>query len=160
MKQPHLQYFDDDEFVNGHGDWWPMMSPRLLVLLDVLRFRLGRRISISNSDFALGRNLKDASDSEHNVDKWGEVLAADVFISGIYTTAEARSIVREATKIGFTGIGVYADTNNNYGSKQVMFHLGVRSTSSMGEPATWGRVNHDYCTINEAIANLPIGDIS
>ena len=126
-------------------------------MLDVLRFRLGRPIAISASEYALGRNLGVGKMSEHNIDEWGEVLAVDCFVSGVYNRAQAESVVYEAEGIGFTGIGVYSDTDNNQGDDQVMFHLGVRPNEDMGSPATWGRVKGEYTTLIAAIQSLKAG---
>ena len=130
----YAQHFEAEEF----REWSDDMSARLVTMLDVLRFKLGSPIAVSASEYALGRNLGRGKMSEHNVDHWGEVLAADCFISGIYNRAQSEAVVYEATSIGFTGIGVYSDTHNNKGEEQVMFHLGVRPTKMMGSPATWG----------------------
>jgi len=123
----------------------------------VLRFRLGSAIEISASGAALGRNLGRDKLSEHNVDHWGEVLAVDCFISGVYSRQQAEGVAHEATAIGFTGIGVYSDTHNNRGEEQVMFHLGVRPNEDMGSPATWGRVDHDYTSLMAAIQSIKAG---
>ena len=149
----YAQHFDAEEF----REWSEDMSPRLVTMLDVLRFRLGSAIEISASEYALGRNLGVGKMSEHNIDEWGEVLAADCFISGIYNRAQSEAVVYEATSIGFTGIGVYSDTHNNKGEEQVMFHLGVRPTEMMGSPATWGRVDHDYTSLIAAIQSIKAG---
>ena len=133
------------------------MSPRLVTMLDVLRFRLGRPIAISASEYALGRNLGVGKMSEHNIDEWGEVLAVDCFISGVYNRIQAEAVAHEAEAIGFTGIGVYSDTHNNQGQEQVMFHLGVRPNEDMGSPATWGRVDHDYTSLIAAIQSIKAG---
>lgn len=157
MITPFLQNFSSTEFRNGHGNWWQVMSARLVVMLDVLRFQLDTPIWISNNDYALGRRLGPIRLSEHNINKWQEVLAADVFVEGVYTQDEARKVVDKAISIGFTGIGVYADTMNNDGEAQVMFHLGVRPTQRMGDPATWGRVNSSYdYSLEQAIQALPL----
>ena len=105
----YAQHFDAEEF----REWSDDMSARLITMLDVLRFKLGSAIEISASEYALGRELGRGKMSEHNVDHWGEVLAADCFISGIYNRAQSEAVVYEATSIGFTGIGVYSDTHNN-----------------------------------------------
>ena len=149
----YAQHFSAEEF----REWSDDMSARLVTMLDVLRFRLGSPIEISASEYALGRNLGRGKMSEHNVDHWGEVLAADCFISGIYNRAQSEAVVYEATSIGFTGIGVYSDTHNNKGEEQVMFHLGVRPTEMMGSPATWGRVDGEYTTLMAAIQSLKAG---
>ena len=149
----YAQHFTQEEF----REWADDMSPRLVTMLDVLRFRLGSVIEISGSDYALGRNLGRGKMSEHNIDHWGEVLAVDCFVCGVYNRAQAEAVVCEAEGIGFTGIGVYSDTHNNRGEDQVMFHLGVRPTRMMGRPAKWGRVNGKYTSLLEAIQSLKSG---
>jgi hypothetical protein len=149
----YAQHFSQEEF----REWAEDMSPRLVTMLDVLRFRLGSAIEISASAAALGRNLGRDKLSEHNVDHWGEVLAVDCFISGVYSRQQAEGVAHEATAIGFTGIGVYSDTHNNQGEEQVMFHLGVRPNEDMGSPATWGRVDHDYTSLMAAIQSIKAG---
>ena len=147
------QYFSQEEF----REWSDDMSARLVTMLDVLRFRLGSAIAVSASEYALGRNLGRGKMSEHNIDEWGEVLAVDCFVSGVYNRAQSEAVVYEATSIGFTGIGVYSDTHNNKGEEQVMFHLGVRPNELMGSPATWGRVDHDYTSLMAAIQSIKAG---
>ena len=149
----YAQNFSQEEF----REWSDDMSARLVTMLDVLRFRLGSPIEISLSKYALGRELGRGKMSEHNVDEWGEVLAVDCFIRGVYNRAQAEEVAREAKAIGFTGIGVYSDTHNNYGEDQVMFHLGIRPTEMMGSPATWGRVDHDYTSLMAAIQSIKAG---
>ena len=149
----YAQHFSQEEF----RDWAENMSPRLVTMMDVLRFRLGSAIEISGSKYALGRELGRGKMSEHNIDHWGEVLAVDCFIGGVYNRAQVEAVVYEAEGIGFTGIGVYSDTRNNQGQEQVMFHLGVRPNELMGSPATWGRVDHDYTSLMAAIQSLKAG---
>jgi len=149
----YAQYFSQEEF----REWAEDMSPRLVTMLDVLRFRLGRPIATSASEYALGRNLGVGKMSEHNIDEWGEVLAVDCFIGGVYNRAQAEAVVYEAEGIGFTGIGVYSDTDNNQGDDQVMFHLGVRPNELMGSPATWGRISGKYTSLMAAVQSLKAG---
>ena len=149
----YAQHFDAEEF----REWSDDMSARLITMLDVLRFRLGSPIEISLSEYALGRELGRGKMSEHNIDHWGEVLAVDCFISGIYNRAQAEAVVYEAEGIGFTGIGVYSDTRNNQGDDQVMFHLGVRPNEDMGSPATWGRISGKYTSLIAAVQSLKAG---
>ena len=146
----YAQHFSSEEF----REWADDMSPRLVTMLDVLRFHIGRPIEISKSSYALGREQGRDQMSEHNIDRWGEVLAVDCFVTGVYRRAQAEAVAHEAEAIGFTGIGVYSDTHNNYGEEQVMFHLGVRPNELMGAPATWGRVDHDYTSLIAAIQSL------
>ena len=149
----YAQHFSAEEF----RDWADDMSPRLVTMLDILRFRLGSPIAVSGSEYALGRNLGRGKMSEHNIDEWGEVLAVDCFIGGVYNRIQAEAVAHEAEQIGFTGIGVYSDTRNNQGQEQVMFHLGVRPNEDMGSPATWGRVDGEYTTLMAAIQSLKAG---
>jgi hypothetical protein len=149
----YAQHFDAEEF----REWSEDMSARLVTMLDVLRFKLGSAIEISGSEYALGRNLGRNELSEHNIDEWGEVLAVDCFIGGVYNRAQAEAVVYEAEGIGFTGIGVYSDTHNNQGDDQVMFHLGVRPNEDMGAPATWGRISGKYTSLIAAIQSLKAG---
>ena len=149
----YAQYFSQEEF----REWSDDMSARLITMLDVLRFRLGTPIEISLSEYALGRELGRGKMSEHNIDEWGEVLAVDCFIGGVYNRAQAEAVVYEAEGIGFTGIGVYSDTHNNQGDDQVMFHLGVRPNEDMGSPATWGRISGKYTSLIAAIQSLKAG---
>ena len=149
----YAQHFSAEEF----REWSDDMSPRLVTMLDVLRFRLGSPIGISASEYALGRNLGRGKMSEHNIDEWGEVLAVDCFVSGVYNRAQAEAVAHEAEEIGFTGIGVYSDTHNNQGDDQVMFHLGVRPNELMGSPATWGRISGKYTSMIAAVQSLKTG---
>jgi hypothetical protein len=149
----YAQHFNQEEF----REWAEDMSPRLVTMLDVLRFRLGSVISISASEYALGRNLGVGKMSAHNVDEWGEVLAVDCFVSGVYSRYQSEAVVHEAISIGFTGIGVYSDTRNNKGQNQVMFHLDARPNESMGSPATWGRVSGKYTSLIAAVQSLKAG---
>ena len=149
----YAQHFSQEEF----REWSDDMSARLITMLDILRFRLGSPIEISLSEYALGRNLGRGKMSEHNIDEWGEVLAVDCFIGGVYNRAQAEAVVYEAEGIGFTGIGVYSDTHNNQGDDQVMFHLGVRPNEDMGSPATWGRISGKYTSLIAAVQSLKAG---
>ena len=149
----YAQHFSAEEF----RDWADDMSPRLVTMLDVLRFKLGSPIAVSGSEYALGRNLGRGKMSEHNIDEWGEVLAVDCFIGGVYNRIQAEAVAHEAEAIGFTGIGVYSDTRNNQGQEQVMFHLGVRPNEDMGSPATWGRISGKYTSLIAAVQSLKAG---
>ena len=46
----YAQHFSQEEF----REWAEEMSPRLVTMLDVLRFRFGRPIELSASDYAYG----------------------------------------------------------------------------------------------------------
>ena len=150
------EHFRPKEFKNRSGDWWPLMSPRTITMLDILRYRSGRAIEISNNGYSLGRYLGPSKMSAHNIDQWDECLAVDCFVKGVYTKPQAKHIVQLAIQCGFTGIGVYTDTTNNTGEKQVMFHFDSRPNEMMGVPATWGRVHGAYCSLTEALNQLPL----
>ena len=67
----YAQYFSQKEF----RDWAKDMSPRLITMLDVLRFRLGSAIAISASEYAFGLNIGLEKLSEHNINHWGKIGA-------------------------------------------------------------------------------------
>ena len=46
----YAQYFSQEEF----REWAEDMSPRLITMLDMLRFRFGSPIAISASEYAYG----------------------------------------------------------------------------------------------------------
>ena len=146
----HLQHFKQSEF----REWWQNMSPRLLVLLDVLRYRLDVPITISASPQALGRKLGPDAQTAHNVDKWGAVLAVDCFVAGVEDQMGARFALKTAKELGFTGIGFYPGWINNAGETQPGWHFDVRHNRKMGTPATWGKVNGEWCSIEHAILAL------
>jgi len=149
----HLEHFDLEEY----REWADDMSARLLVLMDVLRFVLGSAIHISLHHRSLGREDGKGSQSAHNIDYWGEVLAVDFFVSGVYHREQAESVADHMRRLGFTGIGVYTGTRNNQGKLQVMFHGDVRPTRDMGDPAEWGRINGKMTTLYKALQSVPLG---
>jgi len=127
-----LRYFTEPEF----RDWWPHMSLRLLLLLDSLRHQWGDSITISPIKGALGRNNGEADSSQHNVDRWGEVRAADVFLSGMESRAAANRALGLASRAGLTGIGIYPNWDPSPG-----MHADVRVDEAPGDPALWGMVD-------------------
>lgn len=146
----HLEHFSPHEF----REWWPHMSPRLLTMLDVLRHQIRRPIVISPNPDALGRRLGD-SESEHNIDRWGEVLAVDCFVIGIETRAQVGWVLTFSRAIGFTGIGVYPDWTLQ-GRQTIGFHFGVRPTRQMRDPATWGRLGGEYVSQSDAVGAIGV----
>lgn len=152
MSQPELQYFVPSEF----RQWYDNMSPRLLVMMDILRHTLGSRIYISKNEDSLGRELGYQDESQHNIDRWAEVRAGDFFVEHVYFKTQVSSVVEEMKRIGFTGIGVYPGTQNNSGKMQPMFHGDVRTNKAMGSPSTWGRVNGEYVSIDVALNKIPL----
>ena len=143
-------FFSSTEF----GEWSEDMSFRLITLLDVLRYRCGSRIQISKSPYALGRRLGLDSQSCHNVDMWGEILAADCFVEHVYGRMQVAGIVELASLLGFTGIGIYPQWKNNQGETQCGFHFDVRPTREMGDPATWSFFNGEFHAIEHGLGMI------
>lgn len=141
MTRPTLEYFSADEF----GAWWPFMSADLLQKLDEFRRRWGAPVTVSGAHGALGRT--GDGHSQHNVDRWGEVRAIDVFPKGMDSLADRTRAFDIAKSIGFTGIGIYTDTKPSN-----MLHLDVREDRNAGDPAKWSRVGGRYLGIDEVIA--------
>lgn len=134
-----LRYFTAGEF----GEWWPLMSTELLQKLDEFRHRLGVPVMISPASGSLGRYLGPTSLSQHNVDMWGEVRAADVMFSGV----DLETAYQIAKDVGFTGIGAYPDWNPKPG-----LHLDVRQAPL----ALWSGIKESgqqvYKSISEAFS--------
>jgi len=110
-----LKYFSRSEF----GIWWPLMSQDLLQKLDLFREKWGAPVVITSHPDGLGR--KDESGSMHNVLKWGEVRAVDVFPQGMDTLEDRQRAFQIAKSVGLTGIGLYTDTRPS-----TMLHLDNR----------------------------------
>ncbi|WP_428398401.1 hypothetical protein [Marinobacter salarius] len=140
---PELRYFQPSEF----GPWWPMMNRELLFKLDEFRHRWGAPVIISPANGSLGRHQGGGGESQHNVDAWGEVRAVDVFpkVNGRYMTraADRRRAYEIAREVGFTGVGLYTDTQPGN-----MLHVDVRNGNRV---ATWSRVGGDYLDIGQVV---------
>ena len=146
-----LEYFKHGEFVRDRVDWWPMMNPRVLILLDVFRHMRCAPVEISPHRRALGRPGWPNQGSDHAIDARGQVDAADVLPAGMtYRTAAERDIDL-AVRIGFTAIGFYPHWTPSPG-----LHLGVRPGRRMGKPAMWGAINIDgvqtYVSLDQALS--------
>lgn len=143
--RPALAHFKADEF----GLWWPLMNADLLAKLDEFRARWGHPVRVSPADGSRGR--VDTSESQHNIiHTLGSVRAVDVFptVNGRGMSAgDMQAAVALAAEVGFTGIGVYTDTE-----PYPMLHLDVRPGREPGSPALWSRVNGEYGGLWEAFA--------
>jgi len=148
----NTEYFSTEEF----REWSDEMSPRLVTMLDVLRYQLGRAIIISPHPDSLGRNLGRDDMSAHNIDHWGEVIGGDFFVDGVIHREAVEDVAHKMKMIGFTGIGVYSDTHYLDGPHP-MFHGDVRPNENMGSPATWGRVEGKYTSLMAAIQSVKLG---
>lgn len=136
--KPKLQYFTPGEF----GVFYPMINSELLLKLDRFRHHWGRPVSVSPVAGAIVRH-GGSSNSQHNIDKWGETRAIDVFPAGMTTLAERQRAYQIARDVGFTGIGIYTDTKPSN-----LLHIDVRPGERV---ATWARVSGQYVGINEVI---------
>jgi hypothetical protein len=123
-----LRHFTRGEF----GIWWPLMSQDLLLKLDAFREKWGAPVVITSHPDGLGR--EDESGSMHNVLKWGEVRAVDVFPKGMDSLADRQRAFQIAKSVGLTGIGLYTDTMPSN-----MLHLDNRE-----EFLYWTRVSGKY----------------
>lgn len=146
VTRPALKHFTPAEF----GVWYPLLSAELLQKLDRFRELWGAPIVVSTAVGGIGRHGGDSDTSQHNVDKWGEVRALDVFPKShgggyIRDKNELRRAADAARAAGFTGIGVYTDTVPGF-----LVHVDVRPPKALGHVATWSRVGGQY--LSEAAA--------
>ncbi|MEZ0147787.1 MAG: hypothetical protein AB9Q19_00490 [Candidatus Reddybacter sp.] len=136
-----MKNFTPQEF----GEWWPLMSPELLVKLDYFRDLWRAPVLISTAPGGIGRHLGDDG-TQHNVDLWGQVNAIDIFPvegTGYVDSVEGRArMLQIAKKAGFSGIGIYTDT-----APGNMLHVDVRADKSSEFPAMWSRINGEYKSI-------------
>lgn len=135
-----MRYFKPGEF----GGWYDKMSPELLKKLDEFRHQWGFPVMVSPHQDAVGRE-HPTSASQHNIIKWGEVRAVDIFpknsLGGfINSAAERKRAYDIARRVGFTGVGLYTDT-----SPGNMLHVDVRQASF----ARWSRVAGEYGAIEK-----------
>ena len=121
------------------------MSPHLLNVLDNFREDWGDRVFISTHPQALGRRLGPNSHSQHNVDLWGQVRAADLFPDGMNTPDDFARAYECAKSAGASGVGIYTDTTSP------MIHLDVRQSTTPDNPAKWSRVRGEYLGIEEVM---------
>ncbi|MFC6631651.1 hypothetical protein [Microbulbifer taiwanensis] len=152
MTRPTLTHFKPSEF----GIWYPLMNAELLQKLDAFRAAWGGRVIISPAEGGIGRHGGEGGTSQHNVDRWGEVRAIDVFPQVqdpagnwryLDNGAQLEHAYQVAEQVGFTGIGVYTDTSPGH-----MVHLDVRPRKPDGGIATWSRVNHQYLGLQSGFA--------
>lgn len=143
LTRASMKYFVESEF-NGY---YSTLSNDLKRKLDKFRAKWGEPVNISQAPGAVGRY--DDSNSQHNINKWGETRAIDVFPTKngqrLTDIEDVQRAVNIAIDVGFTGIGVYTDTYNG-----AMLHLDVRD----GDLATWGRINGEYVGIDSAIDDV------
>lgn len=124
------KYFKPSEF----REWWNLMDPSLLRVLDNFRELWGDEVRISPANGALGRYLSYESKSYHNVTRYGKVMAADIMPSFMNTLTARKRAVDCAIKAGAKGIGIYPDWKPSPGC-----HLDVGYRVTI--PTTWSAFN-------------------
>ena len=142
----HLHYFTPPEFNRDGVNWFAKTDAALLVRLDILRFRLGSPVIISPVNGATGRHKGNEDKSQHNIDYYGIVRAADFFVPGV----SASRVVNAMRGLGFTGIGVYPD-GLYYGKQETRYHGDVRTDRGPGNPAEWGHYESKDWSIDKAL---------
>lgn len=153
-----MNHFTRDEFVtydsDGNKTWWyEFYNQVVLEWLDDFREEWGRPVYLSPAEGAQGRYSGFHASSRHNIDHWGEIFAVDCFPEGMTTQAEVKRAVKIAEKVGFNGVGIYADTSFK-SQPHPMIHLDRRASY-----ARWGRVKEPkgrrYTPIDTAINRIP-----
>ncbi len=139
-----MKYFTEDEF----REWYPFMDQALLLRLDLFRHLWNAPVAISPHPGSLGRKLGPHSRSQHNIDMHGAVMAVDVFPEGL-TRDNAYLAYHFARSAGFTGIGIYSDTQPGW-----MLHLDVRTDRPYDDPATWSRADRAYASLEALIPSV------
>lgn len=154
-----LYYFTESEYHRDGENWWALMDPAVLVLLDAFRHGWGARVEISPHRRALGRRNWPNRGSDHAVDVRGAVCGADVMPEGLATRVDAERAVDLATDLCFTAVGLYPHWQPGAG-----LHLGRRDTHRPGRPALWGAIRkpnelgelvQTYVTLQEALEVMP-----
>lgn len=121
-----MRYFSESEF-NG---WFDDLSDKQKKCLDTFRDLWGHPVSVSPVPGAVGRN-KGSSKSMHNIDRYKEVRATDVFPSNL-SLDNLQHCVDCAKKAGFTGVGVYTQAKPT-----IMLHLDTRDGSRVATWSAW-----------------------
>lgn len=137
MKKPNLKYFEPSEF----GAFYTFINNDLLIKLDKFRELWGAPVMVSPAVGGIGRH--DDSNSQHNISMLGETRAIDVFPRGMDNIVERRRALTIAKQVGFTGIGIYTDTQPSN-----LLHVDVRDTENV---ALWARVGGDYVSITQVV---------
>lgn len=125
-----MKYFHPNEFQG----YYEQLDDYLKEVLDDFRFHWGDTVFVSPAPGAVGRNLGSTSSSGHNIDKWGKVMAVDLFPKSMMEPADFKRAFECATEAGALGFGVYPDWNPTPG-----IHIDVvkRPGRDIGNPARW-----------------------
>lgn len=140
-----MEYFSQSEF----GEFWDLMDPDLLVVMDKFRELWGRPVLVSPAPGAIGRTT---GSSFHNYAKHGKVKAIDLMPRFMHTAADRKLAFECATMAGATGIGLYPDWHPSQG---IHIDVGVRPGRGVHNPAKWAGVRRGgkqvYVGIEEVI---------
>jgi len=138
----HIQGVYVNHFTSKEFRGWKM-SLRLIVMLDLFRERLKKKVNVSKNKDAIGRMGEGTS--QHFFEMFDEVRAIDVIPEGM-TKDNAEEYIKIAEECGFTGVGIYPHWAQGPG-----LHLDVRDAFL----AKWGAVYQDdvqvYVSVEEAI---------
>ena len=138
-----MRYFKEEEF-NG---WYDQLHPELKTKLDEFRRLINRPVLISKAEGAVGR--KDDSNSRHNVNKWGSVMAVDIFPKNIKTVEDCNFIYDKAVEAGFKGIGLYP-----YWRQGIGFHLDIRNQDRVSR---WALIKGGYVSYLSGLKEIGNG---
>ena len=131
MTHPTLEYFQPTEFQG----WYLRVHPDLLLNLDAIRDSWKSPIEISPAPGAVGRN-GGADTSGHNIDKWGSVLALDIFVRGLSVPQDITRFVAICKKHNILGVGFYPDWSHPSGLYTCGFHIDIKP----GKWRTWSGI--------------------
>lgn len=136
MNWNELNHFSESEFPTGVLD---KVARAFLYRLDFFRSELGS--PVYPSPLEAGWIRTDGSKtSRHYIGENGDERESDA--GDVFITCDPFYALITAVRCGYTGIGLYFDTQ--YKSKpMVMMHLDTRP----GTPVVWTRVDGEYTTI-------------
>lgn len=129
------------------------MNKGLLLKLDAFREVWGFPVEVSKAPGGIGRHGGEHDASQHNIDKWGEVRAVDIFpkvpdgkggYRYIKTGAELKRAHQLALQVGMQGVGSYTDTMPGY-----MLHVDNRQDEN-NHVEQWSRVSGNYLAASVA----------
>tara|TARA_R110002153_G_scaffold274298_2_gene448199 strand:+ start:20954 stop:21526 length:573 start_codon:yes stop_codon:yes gene_type:complete len=147
-KYKNLTRWNEAEF----RDFAEEMGDEQLAMLEAFAIAWGKAVHVSTHPAALGRYLGPDALSGHNVERWEEVVATDIFPEGLRSEDFAQALTI-ALQSGATGIGFYADTFWN-GQAAPMMHLDTRPDRTPENPRIWVRIKGAYRDIQDV---MPVG---
>jgi hypothetical protein len=117
-----VMFFKEEEFDCDLS----LLNPEILYTVDGMRKRLGAGISPSKAEGAIVR-FGGSETSQHYVGEVGGKIVRRSSAMDLFPNCKPiEFLVLSLCTPGINGIGVYFDTKNNMGVKQVMFHVDIR----------------------------------